>query len=808
MLRTVFPVRDGRPEQVILHAVEVPWSVEEAADRDEAAVWARLVEAVRVPFDLAVGPLLRVCVLRVGDREHLLALSVHHIVFDGWSQGVLLREWARFYEARLCGEPAGLPVLPVQFADVAVWQREWLAEGGVAEQLGYWRERLAGAPVALELPADRVRPVVQSHQGAFEPLTLEPELVGRLREMCEREGLTLFMVLLAGFKIVLARYTGSTDIVVGTPIANRNRVELEPLIGFLVNTLALRTDLGGDPTVADVLDRVRETCLGAYANQDLPFEQLVEELQPVRDLSRSPVVQVVFSLLNAPWEDPVFPGLSIEPVEADPQVAKLDLSLFFSHAGEALVGGAEYASDLFDAVTVRRLFGHYRMVLESLAGCDPAVVRLSQVDVLSAAERAELVAAGAAQPVRWPGDGCLHELVQRQADRAPEAAAIVCGDLIWSYRRLEGQANRIARGLRASGVGPGDVVALCVGRTPYLVAGLLGILKAGAAYLPLDPALPDSRVRYMLADAGARVVLGDRDTTAALPVECLELDDPTLWDGYDDTRLDVPVTVDDLAYVIYTSGSTGRPKGVMIPHAAIVNLAHSMGEHLRLDESDKVLALTTISFDIAALELFGPLTHGGSVVMATRDQATDGRALSTMANTCGVTLIQATPSGWRALLDTGWTSPPEARALCGGEELPLDVANRLTAAFTQVWNVYGPTETTVWSLIAPLRGDDVVPLGGPLANTSVYIVDDALNLVPDGITGELLIGGTGLAHGYHNRPALTSERFVPDPYGPPGSRLYRTGDLVRRRSNGTLEFLGRADHQIKLRGFRIELGEI
>ena len=809
VLRTRFPAAGGRPVPVVSDAGEVPWAVQDA---DGAAALALAQEAVQQPFDLAAGPLLRVRLVRSGADELLLVVVVHHIVFDGWSSGVFTGELAHFYRARAAGRPGDLSELAVQYGDFAVWQREWLDSGVLEDQASYWRERLAGAPPVLELPADRPRPARQSFAGGHEPVVIPPGVAAGLRELCAEAGVTMFMVLLAGFKVLLARYSGQPDVVVGTPIANRARVELEPLIGFFVNTLVLRTDLSGDPTVTELLGRVRETALGAYAHQDLPFEQLVKELRPERDLNRSPLIQVICSLVGKPRDDELFPGLNLEQASAHTGMAKFDLSLFFLDGGDELAGEIDYCADLFDAATVRRMVGHYLTLLESMAAAPHA--KLSGLAMLTGPERHQLEAEWNYTQVAWPQHACLHELVEAQADRTPGATAVACGAASLTYQDLDERSNQLAGWLRERQAGPGTVIGLCIERSLELEIALLGVLKSGAAFLPIDPSYPAPRTQFMLADAAVSIVLTQQrlaERFSGCPhVLSLDRDWPEL-SRYPNGRPGPVAAPEDLAYVTYTSGSTGVPKGVMVEHRSIVNLVRGLVDLAQLDTVDRLLSVTTVTFDVGISDMFAPLACGATLVLADRDAIVDGRALAALLERSGTSVMQATPSLWRMLLDNGWTGDATLRALCGGEAFPPDLAARLTCCVRQVWNVYGPTETTVYSAYSLVSGQDegLVPIGRPVANTWLFVVDGAMNLVPVGVPGELLVGGAGVARGYLNRPGLTAERFVADPFsGERGERLYRTGDVVRYRPDGVLEYLGRVDDQVKVRGFRVEPGEV
>jgi amino acid adenylation domain-containing protein len=812
-LRTVFPAVEGEPLQVVLPAGERPLPLVDLAALpapEGVAEAGRLAaeEALR-PFDLTRGPLLRTVLLRLAESEHALLLTFHHIVTDGWSMGIFTRELTELYRAFAAGSPSPLRELSLQYADFAVWQRGWLKGEVLAEQLRYWSAALAGAPPVLELPADRPRPAVQSHRGGRRWLTLPRELAARLAVESRHLEVTPFMALLAAFAALLRRYAGEEDLVVGTPIANRGRHELEELIGFFANTLALRVDAAGDPPFAELARRVRRTALGAYAHQDLPFERLVDELQPERNLGQSPVFQVMFILQNVPPPSLELGDLTFSGMEVEEGKAQFDLTLTLMETAGELLARLEYSSDLFDAATAERLMGHFgNLVAGALA--EPRA-RLSALPLLSDAERRELLVAWNDTRVDFPAELTVHELFEASARRTPDAVAVSCGSRSLRYRELDERADRLARRLARLGVGPEVRVGLCLERTPEMVVALLAVLKAGGAYVPLDPAHPRERLGWIVEDAGAPVLVADRGSLAALPEHRATVVDPA-EEGTDEAGaagLPHRAGPENLAYVIYTSGSTGRPKGVEVRHRGVVNYLSSMARRPGLDERDTVLALTTLSFDIAVTELLLPLAVGARIELVDRETAADAERLAAVIESAGVTVVQATPATWTLLLEGGWAGWPGLRALAGGEALPASLAERLLERVGALWNVYGPTETTVWSTLHPIAaGERRVPIGRPLANTTIHLVDQGGEPAPVGVPGELCIGGEGLARGYLGRPDLTAERFVPDPFGVAGGRLYRTGDLARRLAGGDLEFLGRIDHQVKVRGFRIELGEI
>jgi amino acid adenylation domain-containing protein len=831
-LRTVFPAVDGEPRQEILAPAagrRLPLADLAAlpADRREREA-ARLAgdDALR-PFDLVRGPLLRATLVRLGEREHALLLAMHHLVTDGWSLGIFTRELGELYRAFAAGSPSPLGELPLQYADFAVWQRQWLQGEALAEQLRYFRGALAGAPPLLELPADRSRPAVQSHRGGRRWLTLPGELTARLAAESRRLDATPFMFLLAAFAVLLQRYSGEEDLVVGTPIANRRRREVEELIGFFANTLALRVDAAGDPTFAELVRRVRQAALGAYAHQDLPFERLVDELRPRRDLGHSPIFQAMLILQNAVPPRLELGDLVASPLDAEVGKAQFDLTLSLLQIDGDLLAKLEYASDLFDAATAERLLDHFGSLLAGAAAGPRA--RIGALPLLAEEERRQLVAAWNDTRAELPAERTIDELFEASARRAPAAVAVRCGGRQLLYGELAERADRLARHLARLGVGPEVRVALCLERTPEMLVAMLAVLKAGGAYVPLDPSHPGERLRWIVEDAGAPVLVADRASLAALPEPWAVVVDPAaiVADAVAD-RAAAPAAAapplrraqpENLAYVLYTSGSTGRPKGVQVCHAAVVNYLCSMARRPGLAAGDTVLAATTLSFDIAVTELLLPLAVGACVELVDQGTAADPARLAAVVESAGVTVMQATPTAWALLLESGWQGRPGLRALAGGEALEAGLAARLRPRVGELWNVYGPTETTVWSTLHPVAatdgGERRVPIGRPLANTTVHLIDRRGELVPVGVPGELCIGGAGLARGYLGRPGLTAERFVPDPVGSAagdrlsaGARLYRTGDLARRLPGGELECLGRLDHQVKVRGFRIEPGEI
>jgi amino acid adenylation domain-containing protein len=823
-LRTRIVVHDGEASQVVEPAG--PFQLDQhdlrgmpSAERLTRAAELSREEGLR-PFDLQRAPLLRGVLYCLDHDDHVLALTVHHIAADGWSNAILGRELSVLYEAFSHGRPSPLPEPQLQFIDYAAWQRRWLLDERVNTQIDYWKRQLAGPLPALDLTSDRPRPPTRSGRGTRQVFELDRRLVDGLTVLSRRQGATLFMTLLAAFQTLLSRMTGQEDLLVGTPVAGRGRVELEGLVGFFINTLVLRTDLSGDPTFSELLGRVRAVALDAYANQDVPFERLVEIVQPERDATRPPLVQVLFSLQNFASEDLTLGDLKIEPVVTESATSRFDLTFELYEQPDGLAVWVEYNTDLYDTATIERLLGQYRTLLEGIVAAPDA--RISELPLLTDAERRQVLREWNRTEADYPREAGIHRLVETQAARVPDAVAVAFDEHTIGYGQLNARANQLARDLRQRGVGPGTIVGVYLERSIEMVVALLGIMKAGGAYLPLDPLFPPDRLSYMLADSQAGVLLTQQRLSGTLlppggEVVCLDADWPIIA-SQDTTDLPEPSDPEALAYVLYTSGSTGRPKGVQIAHRSVVNFLSSMRRAPGLTPDDVLLSVTTLSFDIAGLELFLPLTTGARVVLVRAAVAADGDALLRALTTSGATVMQATPATWRLLLAAGWQGTPGLKALCGGEALPGELAAGLLARCDSLWNMYGPTETTIWSTIHEVEAPGaLIPIGRPIANTQVYVLDKRLQPVPIGAPGELYIGGDGLALGYLNRPELTAEKFVDNPFadaaperqgGRRSARLYRTGDLVRYRPDGTLEYLQRIDQQVKIRGYRIEPGEI
>ncbi|HEY3569188.1 MAG TPA: amino acid adenylation domain-containing protein, partial [Thermoanaerobaculia bacterium] len=758
----------------------------------------------RRPFDLERGPLLRTTLVRLGDEEHLLLSSMHHIVSDGWSLTVLVREVGALYRAFALGEPSPLPELPVQYADYAVWQRDRLRGEALSAQVAYWRERLAGAPALLRLPLDRPRPAVQRFRGARVDAWLPPELGSALREAGQRQGATLFMVLLAVFAVLLRRHTGEDDLVVGTPSANRDRAELEGLIGFFVNTLVLRADLSGDPSFAELLQRARETALGAYAHQDLPFEKLVAELQPERSLSYSPLFQIMLALQNASPVALELPGLILRDEQTPQEISKLDLTLTVNETPAGLLCQWRYNSELFDRGTVERLADRLRILAVGIAA-DPGRPVL-ELPMVAVAERRQLLVEWSRGETVETGSRGLHGMVEEAAARRPEAPALLFDGGELSYGELNARANRLARRLRRLGVGPEALVGVCAERSPEMVVGLIAVLKAGGAYVPLDPAYPRERLAWLLDDSGIRVLLTREHLREVLPPHAAQvvlLDEEPAESAGDLRPLSGP---ENLAYVIYTSGSTGRPKGVLVSHRGLDNLARAQTRLFEVGPHSRVLQFASMSFDASVSEIAMAFHAGAALCLAARRDLLPGPELVELLQRHRITTVTLPPSALAALPEA---ELPDLRTLVlAGEAGPVELARRWSAG-RRLINAYGPTEATVCATEALYTGGDRMPIGRPIQNMEAYVLDDGGQPVPSGVPGELLVGGIGLARGYRGRPGLTAERFVPHPFSTtPGERLYRTGDLARFLPDANLEFLGRIDHQIKVRGVRVEPGEV
>jgi len=760
------------------------------------------------PFDLEHGPVFRALLVRLADDDHLFALNLHHAMGDGWSFGILFREISAAYAALACGVEPALPAAPLQYGDYAAWQREHLAGERLERELAYWRGRLEGAPPLLELPSDRPRPPRQSFRGATVPLVLSPALAGRVRALARREGATPFMVLLAAYQALLGRLASQDDVVVGSVVAGRAREETEGIVGLFVNTLALRADLSGAPDFRALLAQVREATLGAFAHQELPFEKLVEHLKVERSLSHPPLFQAMFTLQNQGAADLELPGVAAADHAPEQVTAKFDLTLIFDEAPEgALAGMLEYAADLFDRATAERIGARYRLLLEGVLA-DPGRP-VAQVEVLAPGERERLAAWSDGGPAAEPIPAA--RMFEAWVERAPGAVAVDFQGRETRYDALNRRANRLARHLRSLGVGPESAVAISLERSDHPIAAVLAVWKAGGAYLPVDPDYPVERRAYMLADSRAQVLITRHALSAGLDTasaRVVDLDEAyAAAEGEDDSNLDVPVEPEGIAYVIYTSGSTGRPKGALVTHGGLHNMAAAQREAFGMAPGTRLLQFVSFSFDVAMADILATLGNGCTLVMATRESLLPGKPLLATLAERRVNAVLMPPSVWSVLPEAGL---PELRTVCaGGEACPTDVVARWSRG-RRFLNAYGPTEATVYATFARLQGEMArVPLGVPLRGTRVHVVDPAFNEAAIGVPGEIWVGGAGVARGYRGRPGMTADRFMPDPFSArPGGRLYRTGDLGRWNADGTLDYLGRIDHQVKVRGFRVEPGEV
>jgi amino acid adenylation domain-containing protein/non-ribosomal peptide synthase protein (TIGR01720 family) len=818
-LRTNFATVEGQPVQVIAESVTLSVQVldlSEIPESEREIAWGLKARAqIQQPFDLSSSGLIQASVLKLTQTEHILLLRIHHIVWDGHSEHVLVKELAAFYTAYSNGLSLELPELPIQYADFAVWQRQRLQGDVLESQLAYWKQKLEGAPALLELPTDRVRPLTQTFQGASYRQVLSKEVTEALMILSQRQGVTLFMTLLAALKTLLYRYTGQSDICVGTPYAGRERAEIEELIGLFVNTLVLRTDISGNPSFEELLLKVREVALGAYAHQDLPFEKLVEQLQPARSLSYTPLCQVMFALFRLrPQID--LEGLTGSTVAVETATEKFDLTLEFFNTASGLIGDWKYNTDLFDASTIARMTGHFQTLLEGIVA-NPQQ-RVSQLPLLTLRERHQLLVEWNNTTKEYPSDKCIHQLFEEQVERSPDAIAVVFEEEQLTYLQLNQRANTIAHHLRTLGVGPEVLVGICVERSLEMIVGLLGILKAGGAYVPFDPSYPQERLRYMLEDSGVQVLLTFAWLVESLPkhnvrIVCLDTDWKTI-NQHNQENLTSGVIANTLAYIMYTSGSTGLPKGVSVIHRGVVRLVKG-ANYADLSAEQVFLQVAPISFDASTFEIWGCLLNGARLVIfpsSTPSLEQLGQAIGQYQ----ITTLWLTAGLFHLMVDERLEDlKPLRQLLAGGDVLSVPHVQKflLKRGECKLINGYGPTENTTFTccypLTKPTQFGNSVPIGRPIANTQVYVLSAQLQPVPIGVPGELYIGGDGLALGYLNRADLTDEKFIPNPFSnEPGSRLYKTGDKARYLPDGNIEFLGRLDNQVKIRGFRIELGEI
>jgi amino acid adenylation domain-containing protein len=822
ILRTTFPLVNGQPVQLIAPPTPVNLPIHNFQDLATEVQTDRLrqmaIAQAAQPFDLAVGPLVQFTLLKLSDREYVLLLKMHHIIYDGWSLSIFFRELSQLYAAFTQGLPSPLSELPIQYADFAVWQRQWLTGKVLDRQLNYWQQQLAGVPPTLELPTDRQRSPIQTFAGGAECFQLDLDLTHRIKQLSQDSAATLFMTLLAAFLVLISRYTGQTNLVVGTPIANRNNAAIEQLMGFFANTLALRGDLAGNPSFRDLLAQVRQTTLSAYAHQDLPFEMLVEKLQPDRDLSRNPLVQVMFSLQNAPQSAADLSGLTIHslPLPLDITV-RFDLEVNYWETATGLEGVWAYNTNLFEPTTIKRIGAHFNTLVTAIVA-NPELP-IAELPLLSPAQLHQLAIEWNDTQANYPDDKCIHQLFEQQVERSPAAVAVIFETQQLTYQELNARANQLAHHLISVGVGADVLVGICVERSIDTIVGLLGILKAGGAYVPLDPEYPAERLQFMLDDAHISVLLTQQRLIHKLPAHqaqliCLDTDWQSIARSISTNPL-ASVKATNLAYAIYTSGSTGQPKGVEITHRGVNRLLFGVN-YVRLDASQRLLQLAPIAFDAATFEIWGALLHGARCILFPGTMPT-AKTLSAEIHKQGITTLWLTAALFNSIVDNDSQALSGIQQLLiGGEALSVDHVRRALHSLpsTQIINGYGPTESTTFTCCYPIPPHieteiASIPIGRPIANTQTYILDRYLQPVAVGMPGELHIGGDGLARGYLNRPELTQQKFIPNPFSPdPNSRLYKTGDLARYLPDGNIEYLGRIDNQVKIRGFRIELGEI
>lgn len=813
-LRTTFVEDDGEAKAVIHEhvAIDLKYIDAQKIEGGAQAAYHMVKEASAAPFDLEKGPLTRWYLLHVKNNVNILIYHAHHIIFDGWSLGVVLKEISVFYDAYERNIEAKLPALDIQYVDCAVWLEKWLDSNRLKSQIAYWTAQLKGQLPVLQLPWDRPRPKSPNYTGSLATFELPASLSEKIKSLAKKEEATFFMLFLAAFKILLFRYSGQKDIIVGTPVANRNHIEMEKIVGFFINMLALRTDMSDNPSFKNLLSRIRKTSIDAFANQDLPFEQLVDILQPSRDMSIHPVYQVMFAFHNFSFPPVTLQNITMKNTMIDRGASQLDLWLSLWEEEEGFKGIIEYSDELFDHRTISQMIRNYLTLLESIVN-DPQE-RIENHLLLDEAEKQKVIHEFNQTRTELPECSCFHMLFEQHAKQAPDETAIVFEDQQLTYGELNARSNQLAHFLIELGVGPDVLVGVYIERSLEMMVGVLGILKASGAYVPLDPTYPEERIAFMIEDAQMPVILTQDKLETSIPENdavmiCLDSD----WHDIEQMDVQAPhleAKGENLAYVIFTSGSTGRPKGVQVPHHAVLNFLFSMAREPGFTTDDVLLAVTTLSFDIHVLELYLPLIVGSKVVIVSRETASDGDRLLKVLKASKATVMQATPSTWRLLIAAGWEGKNGLKVLCGGEAFPRDLVKELLTRAGSVWNMYGPTETTVWSSCYQITdGDAPILIGRPIANTQIYILDHLLQPVPVGVAGELHIGGDGVTRGYLDRPELTDKQFIPDPFRLDNhARFYKTGDLARIRSDGNLEYIARIGTQVKVRGFRIELGEI
>ncbi len=826
ILRTTFPTAGGVPTQKIASTRSVPLQVTDlrplSAEVRAAKVQAMTDEEALRPFDLANGPLWRVTLLKLEDEEHVLLLTMHHIISDGWSMGIFVREITTLYRAHQQQTTAVLPPLPVQYADFAYWQRQWLTGEVLTTQINYWKQKLAGAPPVLELPTDKPRPPVQTFDGAVCHFELGPALTQAAKALSQETQTTPLMFMLAAYAILLSRYSSQSDLVIGTPVANRGRRETHDLIGFFLNTLALRLNLAGNPSVEELLQRVRQTFYEAQTYQDLPFERLVQELQPERTASHMPIFQVMFVWQNATNQEMTLPGITVSFMETVNSATKFDQIFVVNESAENITGLMRYKTELFQPETIERMLQHITTLVEEMVRHPEQGIL--DLPLLTAVERQQTIVDWNDTQGEIPEDRCLHHLFEDQAQQTPTAKAAVLGTAHLTYRELDAKANQLAHYLRGCGVQPGDYVGICLERSLSMVVAVLGIQKAGAVYVPLDSAYPEARLVGIVEDLGAAAIvtqeaLANRFAPLTVPLICLDTEAASLAQASEESP-GINVRATDLAYVIYTSGSTGKPKGVMITHQAAVNTIVDINERFQVGPADKVLALSELSFDLSVYDIFGTLAAGGTIILLPPAARREPVLWANLMETEGVTIWNSVPALMNLFMSFVETNPIANRhslrvVMLSGDWIPVHLPDRIRAQYpaTAVYSLGGATEGAIWSIIYPI-GDvnpawKSIPYGRPLKNQRFHILNSQLQPCPIGVPGELYIGGAGVAQGYLNQPELTSQKFIPDPFSSElEARLYKTGDVGRYLPDGNIEFLGRLDFQVKIRGFRIELGEI
>ena len=812
-LRTFFSFDKGLLVPEVMLRTKVTLSIKALQNINHAeqlATARQLAEKeVLAPFDLTKAPLIRLRLYVLSEEKHLLLVIAHHTISDGWSLGVFLKELMLFYQEIISEKIKSVPELSIQYSDYSYWQSGEKLDMDLQSSMAYWKKQLGGELPVLELPIDHLRSTKQTYTGGTHRFIISRELGEALEKLSRESDATLFMTLLTAYYILLSRFSGQDEIIVGSPIANRNYPDLENMIGVFINPIALRANLSGNPGFRELLKRVRTVCLDAYANQDLPFEKLVEELNPQRDLSSTPVFQVVFNMQNSPIPKLGIRGLDISFLEIDRGVSQFDLTLMLTKYEGEWHAAVEYGDDLFNAATVERMFRSYQMLLEDIiAQPDEPVSRLQ---IISTEEQQHLTNQLIQPESDFPKEKCLYQLFEAQVEKTPDAIAVIHNDESITYSDLNRRTNSLARHLATLGVGMGVRVGILMERSLEITETLLAVLKAGGTYVPIHTFFPAERIQFILNDADVKFLI--TNTNEELPTVqnvCILNLNETRVATNDCSDPKPSITPEALAYIMYTSGSTGQPKGVMVTHTSLVNFLWSMRQNPGIKYDDVLMAVTPISFDIAALELFLPLITGATVVVASKEMLSNPVLLSEAIRHNNITMMQATPATWQLLIDTGWQGEPGLKALCGGEALTRKLADQLLNRADQLWNMYGPTETTVWSSVNQIhKGDDPITIGQPVGNTQLYILDQNLQPVPVGVIGELHIGGEGVAQGYLNSEHLTTEKFIPDCFSTkPGARFYKTGDIARYLPDYSIEILGRNDYQVKIHGHRIELGEI